>query len=117
MKVTLFGFGIEVKPYHYGGGRECASWLWQVTLHWRTFHWRTPGWRWTRCFYFGEEHPLPYFADFARNYGCPLPPPGWWCSRTPGHEGPCAARPVAARQVYRIHREERDAADMDVRGT
>lgn len=23
---------------------------------------------------------------------CPIPPPGWYCSRTPGHEGPCAAR-------------------------
>lgn len=25
---------------------------------------------------------------------CTLPPEGWWCSRTPGHEGPCAARPM-----------------------
>lgn len=24
---------------------------------------------------------------------CTLPPPGWWCSRNPRHEGPCAARP------------------------
>jgi len=24
--------------------------------------------------------------------GCELPPEGWWCSREPGHEGPCAAR-------------------------
>lgn len=23
---------------------------------------------------------------------CTLPPPGWWCSREPGHDGPCAAR-------------------------
>ena len=23
---------------------------------------------------------------------CGLPPPGWQCSREPGHEGPCAAR-------------------------
>ena len=23
---------------------------------------------------------------------CHAPPPGWWCSRHPGHEGPCAAR-------------------------
>lgn len=22
---------------------------------------------------------------------CTLAPPGWWCSRTPGHDGPCAA--------------------------
>lgn len=25
---------------------------------------------------------------------CTVPPEGWWCSRTPGHEGPCAARPI-----------------------
>lgn len=23
---------------------------------------------------------------------CNRPPPGWWCSRESGHEGPCAAR-------------------------
>lgn len=22
---------------------------------------------------------------------CPLPPPGWWCTRHKGHPGPCAA--------------------------
>lgn len=26
---------------------------------------------------------------------CDLPPEGWWCSRGRGHDGPCAARPVA----------------------
>ena len=25
---------------------------------------------------------------------CSRPPPGWWCSREQGHEGPCAAREV-----------------------
>lgn len=25
---------------------------------------------------------------------CHLPPPGWWCSRDPGHKPPCAARPL-----------------------
>lgn len=25
---------------------------------------------------------------------CDHPPYGWWCSRTPGHEGPCAAREI-----------------------
>lgn len=25
---------------------------------------------------------------------CMRPPPGWWCSREPGHSGPCAARPA-----------------------
>lgn len=24
---------------------------------------------------------------------CTTPPPGWWCSRENGHDGPCAARP------------------------
>lgn len=24
---------------------------------------------------------------------CEVPPPGWWCSRTGGHDGPCAAHP------------------------
>jgi hypothetical protein len=26
------------------------------------------------------------------NLGCELPPLGWYCSREPGHDGPCAAR-------------------------
>lgn len=25
--------------------------------------------------------------------GCQQPPDGWYCSREPGHEGPCAAYP------------------------
>lgn len=24
---------------------------------------------------------------------CPVPPPGWFCTRDAGHEGPCAAWP------------------------
>jgi hypothetical protein len=36
----------------------------------------------------GSLEPLP------PNLGCKLPPPGWWCSREPGHDGPCAARPT-----------------------
>jgi hypothetical protein len=24
---------------------------------------------------------------------CEVPPPGWWCSREAGHDGPCAAYP------------------------
>lgn len=27
---------------------------------------------------------------------CPVPPPGWYCTRTPGHDGPCAAYPEAS---------------------
>lgn len=26
---------------------------------------------------------------------CEVPPAGWWCSRSPGHDGPCAARETA----------------------
>lgn len=25
---------------------------------------------------------------------CTVPPAGWFCTRTPGHEGPCAAHPL-----------------------
>jgi hypothetical protein len=30
---------------------------------------------------------------------CTVPPEGWWCSREPGHEGPCAARPTSVREA------------------
>ena len=26
--------------------------------------------------------------------GCEVPPPGWYCTRAAGHEGPCAAYQV-----------------------
>lgn len=29
---------------------------------------------------------------------CKLPPPGWWCKRRPGHNGPCAALPITASE-------------------
>lgn len=32
--------------------------------------------------------------DLPPDLGCDLPPEGWWCSRPPDHEGPCAARRV-----------------------
>jgi hypothetical protein len=35
----------------------------------------------------------PVTADSEnRSTVCGKPPEGWWCSRTPGHKGPCAAR-------------------------
>lgn len=34
--------------------------------------------------------------------GCKLPPPGWWCSREPGHEGPCAARMVISMKFPKV---------------
>jgi hypothetical protein len=27
---------------------------------------------------------------------CPLPPPGWHCTRAAGHDGPCAALPTGS---------------------
>jgi hypothetical protein len=27
---------------------------------------------------------------------CTIPPAGWHCTRNPGHEGPCAAIPIAS---------------------
>lgn len=35
----------------------------------------------------------------ARDLGCKLPPPGWYCSRHPGHPGPCAAYPSPKRPI------------------
>lgn len=34
------------------------------------------------------------------NASCTVPPPGWWCSRAKGHEGPCAAREAAVLHVH-----------------
>lgn len=33
-------------------------------------------------------------SNIPRYQGCNVPPTGWWCSREPNHEGPCAARPL-----------------------
>lgn len=51
----------------------------------------------------GDSHTTPQFetrpasswsgrVSSGDDLGCSLPPPGWWCSRAAGHEGPCAAR-------------------------
>jgi hypothetical protein len=36
---------------------------------------------------------VPVKGIRSTDKGCPLPPNDWWCSREPGHEGPCAAYP------------------------
>lgn len=44
-------------------------------------------------------------SDRPPNQGCKLPPSGWYCSREPGHQGPCAARQVqtgASINSYRV---------------
>lgn len=33
---------------------------------------------------------------------CKVPPPGWWCSRAEGHDGPCAARPTGPQLKARV---------------
>lgn len=33
------------------------------------------------------------YSEYLRTQRCSVPPKGWWCSREPGHEGPCAALP------------------------
>jgi len=53
--------------------------------------------------YYRDDEPLSA-ADAAKidaaweNYKkllnrCNIPPEGWYCTRTPGHSGPCAALP------------------------
>ena len=37
---------------------------------------------------------------------CTVPPPGWRCTREPGHEGPCAAVPVTPQKPAREPRVE-----------
>lgn len=37
---------------------------------------------------------------------CTVPPEGYECSRTPGHEGPCAAHPVAAEDQSPTHEQD-----------
>lgn len=53
-----------------------------------------------------EEH-LSRSFDLDKEAGvvtaggqCTIPPPGWWCSRGPGHEGPCAARPLCEHDAH-----------------
>ncbi|WP_157811187.1 hypothetical protein [Microbacterium lacus] len=31
------------------------------------------------------------WSDYEPEF-CAIPPEGWWCSRDPNHDGPCAAR-------------------------
>lgn len=41
----------------------------------------------------GRGHLVTYGQWSGPSGPCLMPPPGWWCSRQRGHEGPCAARP------------------------
>lgn len=53
--------------------------------------------------------PMPASAALPRdpnppNQGCTRPPIGWYCSREPGHKGPCAARPVVSSTLSGLGR-------------
>ena len=37
---------------------------------------------------------------------CDVPPPGWWCSRSKGHDGPCAARPTEPKMLPGLQVEQ-----------
>lgn len=37
-------------------------------------------------------------VDQVAHAVCTLPPPGWYCTRERGHEGPCAAHPAVGEQ-------------------
>lgn len=62
-------------------------------------------------------------SNLPPDLGCERPPAAWYCSREPGHEGPCAARPrdwlaavtpapvrAGKQRATAIHWELRDAA-------
>lgn len=44
----------------------------------------------------GYEDADGFHYGEAPTTACAVPPPGWDCTRTPGHDGPCAAVPAAA---------------------
>ncbi|WP_193596085.1 hypothetical protein [Microbacterium sp. YJN-G] len=45
-----------------------------------------------RSLFPGRRH-VYVTADEVQPITCEVPPPGWWCSRDGGHDGPCAAHP------------------------
>jgi hypothetical protein len=50
--------------------------------------------------------PVGAFAAAAESRGkCSLPPPGWECSRNPGHDGPCAAMPSGGFRCEAVNPE------------
>jgi|SRR5882672_8533445 len=44
----------------------------------------------------GEEYEAPTLKRL-----CNRPPAGWWCSREPDHDGPCAAREFEVTDLER----------------
>jgi NTP pyrophosphatase (non-canonical NTP hydrolase) len=47
----------------------------------------------------GIRNDVPESSAVGRDRCCRIPPVGWRCTRTPGHDGPCAAVPTTAPAV------------------
>jgi hypothetical protein len=62
----------------------------------------TVGKKCSYCGYVEKRFPRSGDPGFETKSGanCTLPPEGWWCSRKPGHKGPCAARKCKERLRY-----------------
>jgi hypothetical protein len=46
------------------------------------------------CYCTETFFPCKYcFYGLGEDQGCTVPPEGWYCTREPGHDGPCAALP------------------------
>lgn len=69
--------------------------------------WRT--WRRHRARVREAIHPL-----MVKPPVCDVPPAGWTCSREPGHDGPCAARPLQLRpgQIVEVPHMRQDYVDF-----
>lgn len=72
--IHIFGWGIELARNTIHGWLLAVQWTWRG-------EWNQKVW-----------YLKPKVAFRAQ---CPIPPPGWSCTRTPGHDGPCAAVPDA----------------------
>ena len=60
--------------------------------------------------------------ETPKDLGCESPPPGWFCTQSPGHEGPCTALPkpesvwrhVKTRGKYKLIGVARRDADAEM---
>ncbi len=77
---------------------NCGSQITTVTLQQATTATFTTagGGPYTVTLFPGAAVTVTYNTEGANVYkqGCNKPPTGWACTRTPGHDGPCAAVPT-----------------------
>ncbi len=67
----------EIKPQQFANARQRLLWNIRDSLE--------------KLGYYRASMPV-LTADNPPDQGCKIPPAGWYCSRAPGHDGPCAAR-------------------------